>query len=64
MLVSTFQMRPVLDDPRAARAAVLAEVRWAADRGAGLAVFPETYLHGHSYDRETTARRALALADS
>jgi 5-aminopentanamidase len=56
-------MRPVLDDARAASAAVTAEVSWAADQGAGLAVFPETYLHGHSYDRGTIARRARALTD-
>jgi predicted amidohydrolase len=56
-------MRPILDDPRAASAAVTAGASWAADQGAGLAVFPETYLHGHSYDRETIARRARALTD-
>jgi 5-aminopentanamidase len=57
-------MRPILDDARAACAAVTADVSWAADQGAGLAVFPETYLHGHSYDRETIARRARTLNDA
>ena len=61
--VAAFQMRPILDDARAAGAAVTAGVSWAADQGAGLAVFPETYLHGHSYDRETIARRARGLTD-
>jgi 5-aminopentanamidase len=61
--VAAFQMRPILDDARAACAAMTANVSWAADQGADLAVFPETYLHGHSYDRETIARRALALND-
>jgi 5-aminopentanamidase len=61
--VAAFQMRPILDDARAACAAVAAGVSWAADQGAGLAVFPETYLQGHSYDRQTIARRAHALTD-
>jgi predicted amidohydrolase len=56
-------MRPILDDARTACAAVTAGVSWAADQGACLAVFPEAYLHGHSYDRETIARRARALTD-
>jgi predicted amidohydrolase len=56
-------MRPILDDARAACAVVTADVSWAADQSAGLAVFPETYLCGHSYDRETIARRARALTD-
>jgi len=56
-------MRPILDDARAACAAVTAGVSWAANQGAGLAVFPEAYLDGHSYDRETIARRARALTD-
>ena len=56
-------MRPILDDASAACAAVAAGVSWAADQGAGLAVFPEAYLHGHSYDRVTIARRARPLDD-
>lgn len=56
-------MRPILDDARAACAAVAADVSWAASQGADLAVFPETYLHGHSYDRETIACRARTLTD-
>ena len=61
--VAAFQMRPILDDARTACAAVTAGVSWAADQGADLAVFPETYLHGHSYERETIARRARGLTD-
>ena len=40
-----------------------ASVSRAAGEGAALALFPETYLHGHSYDRETIASRARALSD-
>jgi predicted amidohydrolase len=63
MRVAAFQLRPVLDDARAACDAVAANVSWATEQGAGLAVFPEAYLHGHSYDREVIARRARALTD-
>jgi predicted amidohydrolase len=61
--VAAFQMPPVFDDVRAAVAAIRQSVSWAADQGAGLAVFPEAYLHGHSYDRDTIARRARSLDD-
>jgi 5-aminopentanamidase len=61
--VAAFQMRPILDDARAAGAVVAAGVSWATDQGAVLAVFPETNLRGRSYDRETIARRARALTD-
>lgn len=56
-------MPPVLDNARAATAAIAAGASWAADQGADLAVFPEAYLHGHSYDRETIAERARSLDD-
>lgn len=63
MRVAAFQMPPVLDDPRTAAAAITAGVSWAAAQGADLAVFPEAYLHGHSYDPGTIARRARSLED-
>ena len=63
MRVAAFQLRPVFDDPRATCAAVAANVSWAADQGAGLAVFPEAYLHGHSYEPQTISRRARQLTD-
>jgi predicted amidohydrolase len=59
--VAAFQLPPVLDDATAATAAIAAGVSWAADQGADLAVFPEAYLHGHSYDPETIAKRARSL---
>jgi predicted amidohydrolase len=61
--VAAFQMPPVFDDVRAAVAAIRQSVSWAADQGAELAVFPEAYLHGHSDDRDTIARRARSLDD-
>ena len=63
MRVAAFQLPPVLDDARAATAAIAAGVSWAADQGADLAVFPEAYLHGHSYDPEKIAERARSLED-
>jgi predicted amidohydrolase len=61
--VAAFQKEPVLDDPRASTAITAEDVSWAAGEGADLAVFPEAYLDGHSYDRETIAARARALDD-
>jgi predicted amidohydrolase len=63
MRVAAFQRRPILDDPHAVCAAVAKDVAWAASEGASLAVFPETYLDGHSYDRETVSARARVLHD-
>jgi predicted amidohydrolase len=61
--VAAFQRQPILDDADAVSAVVAEDVSWAASEGAGLAIFPEAYLHGHSYDRETVTARARALDD-
>jgi predicted amidohydrolase len=63
MRVAAFQRRPVLDDPRAVSAGIAEDVAWAASEGVSLAVFPEAYLDGHSYDRETVSARARTLHD-
>jgi predicted amidohydrolase len=63
MRVAAFQRRPVLGDPRAVSAAVAEDVAWAAGEGVSLAVFPEAYLDGHSYDRDEISARARALDD-
>jgi predicted amidohydrolase len=63
MRVAAFQRRPVLDDPRAVSAGIAEDVAWAASNGVSLAVFPEAYLDGHSYDRETVSARARTLDD-
>jgi predicted amidohydrolase len=39
------------------------DLRWAHERRADLALFPECYLQGYSTDRETIERRALSLDD-
>ena len=61
--VAAFQRQPILDDAHAVSAVVAEDVSWAASEGADLAIFPEAYLHGHSYDRETITARARALND-
>ena len=63
MRVAAFQRRPVLDDPRAVAASIADDVAWAAREGVSLAVFPEAYLDGHSYDRATVSARARTLDD-
>jgi predicted amidohydrolase len=63
MRVAAFQRRPILDDPRAVSASIADDVAWAASEGVSLAVFPEAYLDGHSYDRATVSARARTLDD-
>jgi 5-aminopentanamidase len=63
MRVAAFQRAPILDDPRTVSAAIAQDVAWAASEGVGLAIFPEAYLDGHNYDRETVSARARALHD-
>ena len=59
MRVAAFQRRPVLDQPRV----VAEDLAWATRAGVSLAVFPEAYLDGHSYDPLTISARARALDD-
>jgi predicted amidohydrolase len=61
MRVAAFQREPIFDDSRAVSAVIAADVTWAASEGVNLAVFPEAYLDGHSYDRETVSARARPL---
>jgi predicted amidohydrolase len=63
MRVAAFQRQPVLDDPGAVCASLAEDVAWAATEGASLAVFPEAYLDGHSYDRDEISARARPLDD-
>ena len=63
MRVAAFQRRPVLDQPRVVAATVAEDLAWATRAGVSLAVFPEAYLDGHSYDPLTISARARALDD-
>ncbi|MEM7226983.1 MAG: carbon-nitrogen hydrolase family protein [Pseudomonadota bacterium] len=59
--VAVFQRHPRHDDVTGCLAQVLADMRWCEARAVDLAVFPEGFLQGYSYDRQVLARRALAL---
>jgi predicted amidohydrolase len=63
MRVAAFQRQPILDQPRAVAAAIAEDLAWATREGVCLAVFPEAYLDGHSYDRQTISARARTLDD-
>jgi len=61
MRIAAFQSLPIFDQPARVGESVLHDLTWADQRGVGLAVFPESYLQGHSYDRSIIERRAASL---
>ena len=61
MRVACFQRHAVFDDPAEATARICADLAWAARHDVDMAIYPESYLQGHSYDREIIARRAISL---
>ena len=61
MRIAAFQRSPIFDDPDKAGKVVLRDLIWADEQGVDLAVFPESYLQGHSYDRSLIERRAVSL---
>ncbi|WP_160007108.1 carbon-nitrogen hydrolase family protein [Rhizobium sp. 18055] len=63
MRIATFQRFPVFDDAKTAAGRILRDLSWADDNNVDLAIFPECYLQGHSYDRSINERRALAIDD-
>lgn len=63
MRVAAFQRFSIFDDPARVGDKVLRDLIWADEQGVDLALFPESYLHGHSYDRDLIERRAVALDD-
>ncbi len=60
MRIASFQRFPIFDDAERAAQTLLCDLRWADDNNVDLALFPECYLQGHSYDRSIIERRALA----
>jgi predicted amidohydrolase len=63
MRVAAFQRFPIFDDPAKVGETVLRDLTWADEQGVDLAVFPESYLQGHSYDGALIERRAMSLDD-
>ncbi|MGO4449123.1 carbon-nitrogen hydrolase family protein [Phyllobacterium sp. TAF24] len=63
MRIAAFQRTAIFDDPEATSKIVLADLRWAENEGIDLAVFPESFLQGHSYSEELTQYRALSIDD-
>ena len=62
MRVAAFQRLPIFDHPARVGESLLRDLTWADQQGVGLAVFPESYLQGHSYGRLVTESRAASLA--
>ncbi|MFS2151506.1 carbon-nitrogen hydrolase family protein [Rhizobium sp. Rhizsp42] len=63
MRIASFQRFPIFDDAEKAAGVILRDLTWADSHGADLAIFPECYLQGHSYDRAINERRALCVDD-
>jgi predicted amidohydrolase len=61
MRVAAFQRFPVFDEPARVGESVLRDLTWADRHGVDLAVFPESYLQGHAYDRPLIERRAASI---
>ncbi len=60
MRLAVFQRRPIVGDPAHAAAIIADDLRWAATQRVDLALFPEGFLTGHSYDPATIAAVAIA----
>jgi predicted amidohydrolase len=61
MRIAAFQRFAVFDDPATIGESVRRDLVWADRQGVDLAIFPESYLQGHSYDRAVIERLALPL---
>ncbi|CAN5527483.1 hypothetical protein BH10PSE14_BH10PSE14_19460 [soil metagenome] len=60
MRIAAFQRHPIAGDPARAAAIVARDLRWATTQRVDLALFPEGFLTGHSYDPATIAAVAIA----
>jgi 5-aminopentanamidase len=61
MRVAAFQRFAIFDDPVRVGEGVLRDLTWADKQGVDLALFPESYLQGHTYDRSLIERRAVSF---
>jgi predicted amidohydrolase len=64
MRIAAVQCHPIADDPDRAFATIADRMRWADAEAVDLVLFPEAFLLGHSYDRETIRARALNVSDA
>lgn len=63
MRIAAFQRFPIFDDIGRAAEVIVRDLAWADDNGVDLALFPECFLQGHSYDGAVVERRAVAPDD-
>jgi len=62
MKIAAFQRYPMFDDPERLCALVARDLLWAEGEGAAIALFPEAFLLGHSYDAAVIAGRAARVS--
>jgi len=63
MYIAAFQRHAIFDDMDQVCNVLERDLRWAASEGIQIALFPETFLLGHSYDPQVIAARADRLAN-
>ena len=63
MRIAAFQRLALFDAVEQAAEVLACDLAWAERQGIDLALFPECYLQGHSYNEAIARRRALSLDD-
>lgn len=63
MRIAAFQRLALFDAVEQTAEVLARDLAWAEAQGIGLALFPECYLQGHSYNEAVARRRALSLDD-
>ncbi|WP_037153083.1 carbon-nitrogen hydrolase family protein [Rhizobium freirei] len=63
MRIATFQRLALFDAVEQTAEVLAHDLAWAEAQGVDLALFPECYLQGHSYNKATAKSRALSLDD-
>lgn len=63
MRIAAFQRMALFDAVEQVAEVLARDLAWAETQGIDLALFPECYLQGHSYNEATARRRALSLDD-
>ena len=63
MRIAAFQRLALFDAVEQAAEVLARDLAWAEAEGIDLALFPECYLQGHSYNEAIARRRALSLND-